>query len=162
MNTQTMSGIPVFLPSQIKGWIKTILGTLERTPASLVLLLGRLAIADVFWRAGETKVSGWQVTDATIALFRDEYRVPLLSPEVAAYAASVAEHLFPVLLVLGLAARLGAAGLLFMTMIIEIFVYPESWPDHLLWTSVLLPIFAFGPGKLSIDHFIRARVLGDR
>ncbi len=99
---------------------------------------------------------GWQVTQSTIDLFREEYQVPLLPPEVAAYMAAIQEHLFSVLLVIGLASRLSALGLLGMTMVIQIFVYPGNWPDHLLWSSVLLYIIARGPGAISIDCLIKS------
>ena len=128
----------------------------ERIPGSAISLVSRFAIADVFWRSGETKVEGWQVTQTTIDLFREEYRVPLLSPEVAAYMAAIQEHLFSVLLVIGLASRLSALGLFGMTMVIQIFVYPANWPDHLLWSSVLLYIIARGPGAISLDYLIRS------
>jgi len=127
----------------------------ERIPGSAIGLASRLAIADVFWRSGETKVDGWQVTQTTIDLFRDEYRVPLLPPELAANMAAIQEHLFSVLLVIGLASRLSALGLFGMTMVIQLFDYPGNWPDHLLWSSVLLYIIARGPGVLSLDHLIK-------
>jgi putative oxidoreductase len=132
-------------------------GFLNRIPTWLIALLIRVGIADVFWRSGQTKVSGWHVTDTTIQLFRDEYKVPLLSPEVAAYLASIQEHLFSVLLVIGLASRLSALGLLGMTAVIELFVYPENWPDHLLWAGCLLYVLARGPGALSLDALIARR-----
>ena len=128
----------------------------ERIPYSPIGLLSRLAIADVFWRSGQTKVDGWQVTQTTIDLFREEYRVPLLPPEVAAYTAAIQEHLFSALLVIGLASRLSAFGLFAMTMVIQIFVYPANWPDHLLWSSVLITIIARGPGAISLDYLIRS------
>ncbi len=127
----------------------------ERIPGSAIGLVSRLAIADVFWRSGETKVDGWQVTQTTIDLFRDEYRVPLLPPELAANMATIQEHLFSVLLVIDLASRLSALGLFGMTMVIQLFVYPGNWPDHLLWSSVLLYIIARGPGVLSLDYLIK-------
>ena len=130
---------------------------LNRIPTWLIALLIRWGIADVFWRSGQTKVSGWHVTDTTIQLFRDEYKVPLLSPEVAAYLASIQEHLFSVLLVIGLASRLSALGLLGMTAVIELFVYPENWPDHLLWAGCLVYVLARGPGALSLDALIARR-----
>ena len=131
---------------------------LNRIPTWLIALLIRLGIADVFWRSGQTKVSGWHVTDTTIQLFRDEYKVPLLSPEVAAYLATIQEHLFSVLLVIGLASRLSALGLLGMTAVIEVFVYPENWPDHLLWAGCLLYVLGRGPGALSVDALIARRL----
>jgi len=134
---------------------RSAIGQLERIPNSFISLIGRLAIADVFWRSGETKVDGWQVTQTTIDLFRDEYRVPLLPPELAAYMAAIQEHLFSALLIVGLASRLSALGLLGVTMVIQLFVYPQNWPDHLLWSSVLIYIVARGPGKFSLDHLIK-------
>jgi putative oxidoreductase len=127
----------------------------DRFPAWLLGLIIRVAIADVFWRSGQTKVSGWEVTQTTIQLFRDEYKVPILPPELAANLAALQEHLFSFLLVIGLASRLSALGLLCMTAVIEVFVYPENWPDHLLWTGCLLYVIARGPGGLSLDALIR-------
>ena len=127
----------------------------ERIPSSILGLVIRVGIADVFWRSGQTKVSGWHVTDTTIQLFRDEYKVPLVPPEVAANLAAVQEHLFSVLLVIGLASRLSALGLLGVTAVIQIFVYPHNWPDHLLWSGCLLYVIARGPGEFSLDALIR-------
>jgi putative oxidoreductase len=127
-------------------------------PDWLLGLIIRVAVADVFWRSGQTKVSGWEVTQSTIQLFRDEYKVPLLPPELAANLAALQEHLFSFLLVIGLASRLSALGLLGMTAVIEIFVYPENWPDHLLWTGCLLYVIARGPGGFSLDALIKKRV----
>lgn len=135
--------------------INAVIRVFERIPYSVVALLTRVAIADVFWRSGQTKVDGWQITETTFELFREEYRVPLLPPEVAAYLATIQEHLFSVLLLVGLASRFSALGLLTMTAVIQIFVYPANYPDHLLWASALLLIVARGPGVLSIDHLIR-------
>ena len=129
-------------------------------PSSILGLIIRIGVADVFWRSGQTKVSGWHVTDTTVQLFRDEYKVPVLSPEVAATLAAVQEHLFSLLLIIGLASRLSAIGLLGMTAVIELFVYPLNWPDHLLWTGCLLYVVTRGPGKFSIDALIRRRFEG--
>jgi putative oxidoreductase len=126
----------------------------DRFPSWLLGLIIRVGVADVFWRSGQTKVSGWHVTQTTIQLFRDEYKVPLLSPEIAANLAALQEHLFSVLLVIGLASRLSALGLLCMTAVIEILVYPENWPDHLLWAGALLYVLSRGPGGLSVDALI--------
>ena len=127
----------------------------NRFPSSILGLIIRIGIADVFWRSGQTKVSGWHVTDSAIQLFRDEYKVPLLPPEWAANLAAAQEHLFSVLLVIGLASRLSALGLLAMTAVIEVFVYPQSWPDHLLWAGSLLYVITRGPGAFSLDALIR-------
>lgn len=130
----------------------------ERIPYSLVALLSRFAIASVFWRSGQTKVDGFMITDNTFYLFREEYKVPLLPPDVAAYLSTTAEHVFPVLLVIGLASRLSALGLLAMTAVIQLFVYPDGWPEHILWFAILLLIVARGPGAISLDHLIWNRV----
>ena len=141
-------------------------------PDSLIAFLGRFAIAAVFWRAGQTKIEGFAidlfkgefkfgwptVPDTTIALFRDEYNVPLLPAELAAPLAAVSEHLFPLMLLFGIATRFGALGLLGMTMTIQFFVYPNAYPDHATWAAVLLLIIAKGPGKFSIDHLIATRL----
>ena len=95
-----------------------------------------------------------------MALFTDEYRVPVLPPEVAAYMAVSIELSAPILLVLGLATRPTAAVLLGMTTIIEVFVYPQAWPTHLQWAAMLLVLLARGAGKVSLDEVIRRRVLG--
>jgi putative oxidoreductase len=125
-------------------------------PASLLLLVQRLGIAAVFFQSGRTKVEGiFTIPDTTIELFRSEYALPLLPPELAAYMAAGAEHLFPVLLVLGLFTRLSAAALLGMTMVIQIFVYPDAWPTHLSWAALMLPLVALGGGRWSLDRLLR-------
>lgn len=138
-------------------WLQAAVRLADKFPSWLLGLIIRVGIADVFWRSGQTKVSGWHVTQSTVQLFRDEYKVPLLSPVVAANLASIQEHLFSLLLVIGLASRLSALGLLGMTAVIEIFVYPENWPDHLLWAGALLYVLARGPGELSLDALIRRK-----
>lgn len=139
------------------GYALRVIHLADKIPSSVLGLVVRLGIANVFWRSGQTKVSGWHVTDPTIQLFANEYKVPLLPPEVAANLAALQEHLFSFLLVIGLATRLSALGLLGMTAVIEIFVYPMNWPDHLLWTASLLYIIARGPGGFSLDALIRKR-----
>jgi putative oxidoreductase len=124
----------------------------ERIPYTVIALAARLAVADVFWRSGQTKVSGFSIREETFYLFREEYKVPLLPPDVAAYLSTVGEHVFPILLFLGLASRLSALGLFAMTMVIQLFVVPGGWPEHILWLSLLILIIARGPGTISIDH----------
>ena len=120
---------------------------------TLLAAIARVAIASLFLQSGRTKVDGWlHVSDGAIELFRDEYKLPLLSPELAAHAAAYAEHLFPVLLVLGLFTRLSALALLGMTAVIEIFVYPDAWPTHLSWAGLLLYLIARGAGSMSMDR----------
>lgn len=123
---------------------------------SVLLLVERLGIAAVFFQSGRTKVEGtFTIPDTTVELFRSEYALPVLSPEAAAYLAAGAEHLFPILLVLGLFTRLSAAVLLGMTLVIQIFVYPDAWPTHLSWAGLMLPPIALGGGKLSLDRLFR-------
>jgi putative oxidoreductase len=127
----------------------------ERIPHSLVSLVARVAVANVFWRSGQTKVDGFlHVSDSTFYLFAEEYKVPLLPPDLAAYLATIAEHVFPVLLIVGLASRLSALALLGMTAVIQLFVYPSGWPEHILWVTAFLVIIARGPGAISLDHLI--------
>ena len=124
----------------------------------LVLLASRLGIAAVFFYSGRTKVENWlTVTDGAVALFRDEYRLPLIDPVLAAHAAAYAEHLFPILLALGLATRFAALALLGMTFVIEVFVYPDAWPTHLSWAAPLLLLAARGGGRVSLDHGLGLR-----
>jgi len=127
----------------------------ERIPKSFVSLLARVTVANVFWTSGQTKVDGFfRLKDTTFYLFREEYKVPLLPPDFAAYLAAISEHVFPVLLVLGLASRLSALALLGMTVVIQLFVYPSGWPEHILWATALFVVVARGPGAISLDHLI--------
>ncbi|GAB4070605.1 DoxX family protein [Ancylobacter sonchi] len=130
---------------------------LDAVPLSLVLFCARVFPAAVFWQSGQTKVEGWQVTDSAVALFQEEYRLPLVDPWLAAHLAAFAEHFFPVLLVVGLTTRLSALALLAMTMVIEIFVYPDAWPTHGVWATCFLLLALRGPGSLSLDAIIARR-----
>lgn len=124
-------------------------------PPSLLLLVQRLGIAGVFFMSGRTKVDGLlTVNDSAFELFRTDYALPLIKPEIAAYVAAYSEHLFPLLLVLGLFTRFAATALLVMTLVIEIFVYPDAWPTHLSWAGLLLPLIALGGGKLALDRLL--------
>lgn len=125
-------------------------------PIDLLLLVQRLGIAAVFFQSGRTKVEGlFTVPQTTVDLFELEYALPLLSPKLAAYLAAGAEHLFPVLLVLGLLTRLSAAALLGMTLVIQLFVYPDAWPTHLSWAGLMLPLIALGGGRFALDRPLR-------
>jgi putative oxidoreductase len=124
---------------------------LGRFPLAIHQLLFRFAIAGVFLRAGLDKVRSWETT---VALFRDEYRVPVLPPEAAAAMASTFEIGCSVLLVIGLASRLATLPMLGMLMTIQLFVYPSAWPEHLVWGSILLFLLTRGPGAISIDRVI--------
>ena len=140
--------------SPLMALIHKAFGLANRIPHGLIVLFMRLGIAGIFFRSGRTKVDGFTITDSTIYLFEEEYKVPILPPEIAAYMATTAEHIFPVLLVLGFASRLSAGALLGMTMVIQLFVYPNLWPDHALWAGALLYILARGPGPLAVDSLI--------
>jgi putative oxidoreductase len=122
-----------------------------------VAIITRIAIAGVFWQSGQTKVDGFHLSQSAVELFRSEYQLPLIDPMVAAYAAAIAEHLFPVLLVVGLATRFSALALLGMTLVIEIFVYPDAWPTHGTWAACFLLLMTRGPGPVSLDHLIARR-----
>ena len=123
---------------------------------SLLLLITRLGVAGVFFMSGRTKVEGLLTLKAsTDTLFETDYRLPFVPPDIAAHAAAYSEHLFPILLVLGLFTRVSAAALLGMTAVIEIFVYPDAWPTHLSWVGLLLPLIARGGGAWSLDRLFR-------
>ncbi|WP_446719327.1 DoxX family protein [Herbaspirillum sp. WKF16] len=125
---------------------------------SLLALVARGAIAAIFFLSGRTKVSGFlTIKDGTYALFQEEYRLPLVPPDLAAHLAAYAEHLFPLLLVLGLFTRGAALALLGMTAVIEIFVYPDAWPTHLSWAGLLLLLVARGGGAWSLDRRLGIR-----
>lgn len=143
----------------------------SRIPHWLIALLARFSIAAVFWKSGQTKIEGFAIdliegtvslgiprfADSTIDLFRDEYKLPLVPPEIAAFLATVAEHSFPILLLIGLATRLSALALLAMTIVIQVLVYPGAYPVHGVWAVALLYLMAHGPGPLSVDHVVARR-----
>lgn len=131
--------------------IRRLNGLGNAIPYAVLGLAARLAPAAVFWLSGRTKVEGLTLKPSTLFLFENEYALPLLPPELAARLATLAEHLFPVLLLLGLFSRASALALLLMTATIQIFVYPSAWPTHGLWTACLLLVIARGPGAWSLD-----------
>jgi putative oxidoreductase len=135
-------------------FIGHLLRMLDRVPYALLALPLRVAVATVFWNSAMAKLANW---DTAIALFADEYQVPLMPPEVAAYMAASIELTTPVLLVLGLFTRLAALALLGMTTVIEVFVYPQAWPTHIQWAAMLLVLLCRGPGELSIDQLLWRR-----
>jgi putative oxidoreductase len=164
--------MPVDRSHRAHAFVRAVHAAFARLPESLIALVGRVAIAGVFWRSGQTKVEGFaldlaegrielgwpRLSESAVLLFRDEYRLPLLAPELAAPLAAAAEHLLPALLLVGLATRLSAAALLGMTMVIQLFVYPGAWPTHGVWAAVLLWLMARGPGAFSIDHLLARRM----
>ncbi len=148
--------------------LQRVVATLGLIPDSLIAALARFPIAAVFWKSGQTKIEGlaidiingefqlgWpQLSFSANFLFKDEYNLPLIPPEWAAIMAATAEHVFPILILLGLATRFSAMALLFMTLTIQIFVYPDAYPTHGVWAAVLLYLIAKGPGKWSLDHWL--------
>lgn len=126
------------------------------TPPWLLGLVIRFGVAGIFFLSGRTKVDGiLHIKDTTFYLFMTDYKLPLVPPVVAAYAATYAEHLFSILIALGLFTRLSAAALLTMTLVIEVFVYPDAWPTHLSWAGLLLYLIGRGAGGLSLDRLSR-------
>lgn len=155
--------------------VRRLSGALERIPYSAFALLGRVSAAATFWLSGQTKITGFvadpiglqlqlgapHLSPEAVELFRTEYALPLIPPLPATLLAATAEHLFALLLVLGLATRLSALALLGMTLVIQVFVYPAAWPTHGLWATVFLLLLARGPGRVSLDHLIARRAGGD-
>jgi putative oxidoreductase len=151
--------------------VQRIIQLFEKIPYGLIAFVARFSIAAVFWKSGQTKVEGFAVdliggtfelgfprlADSTIPLFRSEYHVPLLSPEIAAHLSAFSEHFFPILILVGFATRFSALALLGMTLTIQLFVYPDAYPTHGTWIALLLVLMAKGPGRLSIDHLIARR-----
>jgi putative oxidoreductase len=141
--------------STILAMVERLVGTLDRVPYTLLALPLRVGAATVFWDSAMTKLASW---DTTIELFTEEYKVPLLPPEIAANLALSIELTTPVLLVLGLLTRAAALVLLGMTTVIEIFVYPQAWPTHVQWAAILLVLLCRGAGKFSLDHIVWQRI----
>nr|WP_314418801.1 DoxX family protein [uncultured Pseudomonas sp.] len=162
---------PVATSCLLRRWIEYAIALMQRIPHSLIALIARVSIAAVFWKSGQTKVEGFAIdlvngtfqlgvphlAASTTYLFSTDYQVPLLPPDVAAYAATVSEHLFPVLILLGFATRFSALALLGMTLTIQLFVYPDAYPTHGTWIAILLYLMARGPGACSIDRLIARR-----
>jgi len=175
MSEQHFSDSAALGMGRAAGLIGTAVVLLSRLPDSLIALVGRFSIAAIFWKSGQTKVQGFAIdivggefqlgwprlSDSVVELFRDEYRLPLIPPELAAPMAAFAEHLFPVLLLLGLATRFSALALLAMTLVIQVFVYPDAYPTHGVWITVLLFLVARGGGAVSLDRALARRCAGN-
>jgi putative oxidoreductase len=144
-------------PNSTRAVVRRLIAFLDSVPYSVLAVPLRLAVATVFWNSGMTKLADWS---AALALFSDEYKVPLLPPEVAASLAVSIELATPVLLVLGLFTRGAALVLLGMTIFIEVFVYPLAWPTHIQWAAMLLVLLCRGPGALSLDRLLWRRFGG--
>jgi putative oxidoreductase len=151
MNAATSSAEPMMDATGIRARIASIRSLLGRVPLSVHQLLFRLAVAGVFFRTGLQKARGWETT---VALFTDEYKLPGLPPEIAAVMATCFELGCSSLLILGLATRLATLPLLGMIMTIQLFVYPQAWPEHLVWSSILVFLLTRGPGAISLDRMI--------
>ncbi len=151
--------------------LETLYGAFSAIPESVIALLARFSVAAVFWKSGQTKIEGFVVdfvdgtfmlgwprlSGSAVELFRDEYKLPLIPPELAAALAATAEHLLPLLLLAGLGTRLSAAAMLGMTAVIQLLVYPGAYPTHGTWAALLLWLMARGPGQVSIDHWLSRR-----
>lgn len=134
--------------------VRAVYDRLDAVPLSVFLLLARVGVGMVFFKAGLLKYESWEFT---VLLFQNEYKVPLLAPELAARMAMVQELSLPVLLFVGLATRLATLPLLGMLLVIQTFVYPHAWADHLYWAGTLALILSRGPGVFSLDHLIASR-----
>jgi putative oxidoreductase len=158
--------------SRVERAVATVHGLMARVPESAIALLGRFSVAAVFWKSGQTKVEGLAIdivsgsfelglprlSSSAVDLFRDEYRLPLLAPELGAMLAALGEHLLPLMLLLGLGTRFAALGLLVMTAVIQFLVYPSAYPTHGVWAAVLLWLMVRGPGVVSLDHLWARRL----
>lgn len=134
--------------------IRPLNAVFDRIPPDAVQFALRLFPALVFWQSARTKVDGFAIKDSTWFLFEHEYALPLIPHEWATVLATVAEHVLPVLLILGVLTRFSALGLLVMTAVIQFFVYPSAWVTHGLWACALLAVVARGPGRWSLDHLL--------
>jgi len=141
-------------PSAEAKLVGRVLRWLDAVPYMALAIPLRLAVATIFWNSAMTKLANW---DTAVTLFAEEYKLPLLPPELAAYLAVTIELTTPVLLILGLLTRPAALVLLGMTAVIEIFVYPQAWPTHIQWAAMLFVLLCRGPGKLSLDHLLHNR-----
>lgn len=124
-----------------------------RIPGDLIAIIARIGIATTFLRSGLLKLDGWS-NGNTLALFTYEYKLPVIPPEIAAYMATAMELSMPVLILAGLLTRFAALALLGMTLVIEIFVYPNAFDTHGVWAASLLYLMKYGAGALSLDNFI--------
>lgn len=155
MSQSTIASPPTAAEITLTG---RVLNWLDAVPYTALAIPLRLPVATIFWNSAMTKLANW---DTAVSLFVEEYKLPFLPPEVAAYLAVSIELTTPVLLVLGLLTRPAVFVLLGMTTVIEISVYPQAWPTHLQWAAMLLVLLCRGPGKLSLDHLLRRR-FGDQ
>lgn len=159
------------LMARLTALLHSVHNMMGRQPNTLLAFIARFSIAAVFWKSGQTKIEGLAIdivsgtftlgvprlSDNAVFLFKEEYKLPLLPPELGAAMAALGEHILPVFILFGLATRLSALGLLGMTLVIQLFVYPDAYATHGTWAAVLLYLMAHGPGKLSLDAWIANR-----
>jgi len=148
---------PVWTENGLVKMIGAIIGLFDRIPYWLIALTARIALAQVFWSSAQAHLANW---DTTLYMFGDTYQVPLLPPDLAAYLAVAMELVTPPLLVFGLATRFTALALFGMTMVIEIFVFPEAWPTHIQWAAMQLVLMGRGARTLSLDALIQRQLKG--
>ncbi|MEO0961058.1 MAG: DoxX family protein [Pseudomonadota bacterium] len=141
----------------LAGLVQRVIALMSSLPEWIIAIAARIAVAGVFWTSARLKVDGFALKDSTYFLFEYEYALPLIPSDWAAVMGTIAEHVFPIMLVLGLGTRFGALGLLVMTAVIQTFVYPGAWNLHLLWATGMLYLIIRGPGVLSLDHLIARR-----
>lgn len=137
---------------------------LKSLPEDILAITARLAIATVFWRSAQTKISGWEflgqkwkffdINDTTFMLFNYEYSLPIINYELAAYLATFSEFFLSLTILAGLFTRISALGFLGMTAVIQVFVYPDAWPTHILWVAILFYLVKRGPGRVSVDKLL--------
>ena len=142
-----------------------LIGIFSMVPEWLVALISRIAIATVFWRSVQTKIEGWEIfgqnlkfwniTDSAFFLFQNEYTLPFLSGKIAAYLATFGEFFLSIGILIGLLTRFSAIGLLVMTAVIQLFIYPESWNVHILWAALLIYLIKHGGGAISMDFLLQ-------
>jgi putative oxidoreductase len=140
----------------MNGTLQKAKALLEAIPHDLIAIIGRIAIGTVFWRSAMTKIDGFTIKPSTYYLFENDYRLPLIPPEIAAHLATATELTMPLLLWSGLLTRFAATVLLGMTLVIEIFVYPNAFDTHGVWAVTLLYLMKYGAGRFSLDHVLFA------
>lgn len=143
----------------LRGLVEIVTARLGQFPLTLLQLVFRFGVASVFWKSGQSKIASW---DTTILLFTNEYHVPVLSPQLAATLAASFELGCSTLIFFGLLTRLATLPLLGMVFVIQTFVYPENWVEHLTWAAMLLFLLTRGPGAISLDRLIKPWILGGR
>lgn len=135
----------------MRGRVAAVTAALGRFPLPILQVLFRFAVASVFLKAGLTKLASWEFT---VQLFIDEYKVPVLPPEIAAVCATTTEITCSLLLIVGLCTRLSTLPLLGMLLVIQLFVYPNAYSEHLTWGSILLFLLTRGAGPLALDRLV--------